>query len=342
MNHTARSIIVALILLVPSTQCWSRPKSDVVSLHNGDRITCEIKSLYAGLLECSTESLGTVNIEWEDIASIDSSYEYQVRYSDGTRNIGRIDVDGGPGELIVIGNGGVSDAGWLQVVELRPLQTTLKDALGVYLSGGYDYTKASETSQISLGLDIDYEKERSHSALQLRHNISDTKEESTSSTKLNVFRGFFDDPSRRLFRYGNSSYESNDQLELDYRVSLGGGAGRYFIDDHKRQLVSAIGLQVNTERDSTGEQQESLEAALKLQIAAWKFDSPELDVKLSLNLYPSLTDSGRVRGDSDLRFRWELYKDLFWDVSGWGVYDNRNIGDGNVDYGISTGIGWDY
>lgn len=74
-----------------------------------------------------------------------------------------------------------------------------------------------------------------------------------------------------------------------------------------------------------------------------KFEpTPELDVSFTLNLYPGLTDSGRLRGDSDLRFRWELYRDLFWDVTAWGVYDNQSIGDGNFDYGVSTGIGWDY
>ena len=106
----------------------------------------------------------------------------------------------------------------------------------------------------------------------------------------------------------------------------------------KNQSRNTVGLQANTERDLAGEQQESVEGALKLEFATWKFDPPELDVRVTLNLYPSLTDSGRLRGDSDLRLRWELYRDLFWDVTAWGVYDNRNIGDGNFDYGVSTGI----
>ena len=334
--------LALFILLVSSTYCWGRPKSDIVTLHNGDRVTCAIKSLYAGMLECSTDAMGTLRIEWDEIAGINSDYEYQVRYSDGSRHTGRIDPTGDLGDFRVVGGSGAIDTDWLQVVELRPLQKTLKDAMDIYLSAGYDYTKASETTQVTLGLDVSYEKERSRSALKLRHVTSDTSEESFSSTKLDLIRGFFNDRTRRLFRYGNSSYESNDQLALDYRVSVGAGFGRYFIDNHERQLISAIGLQANTERDLAGEQQESVEGALKLEFATWKFDPPELDVRVTLNLYPSLTDSGRLRGDSDLRLRWELYRDLFWDVTAWGVYDNRNIGDGNFDYGVSTGIGWDY
>lgn len=334
--------LTLVILLVSSTYSWGRPKSDIVTLHNGDRVTCAIKSLYAGVLECGTDAMGTLRIEWDEIAGIQSNYEYQLRYSDGSRHKGRIEPADNPGDIRVVDGGGALDTDWLQVVELRPLQKTLKDAMEIYLSAGYDYTKASETTQVTLGLDIGYEKEGSRSALKLRHVTSDTREESFSSTKLDLFRGFFNERTRHLFRYGNSSYESNDQLALDYRVSVGAGFGRYFIDNHEYQLVSAIGLQANTERDLSGEQQESLEGALKLEFATWKFDPPELDVRLTLNLYPSITDSGRLRGDSDLRLRWELYKDLFWDITAWGVYDNQNIGDGNLDYGVSTGIGWDY
>ncbi|MEH6568839.1 MAG: DUF481 domain-containing protein [Halioglobus sp.] len=343
MKYALRSSsIVMLILLLFGADCRARPKSDIVTLLNGDRVTCEIKSLYVGLLECNTDAMGTVKIEWDEIAGIASDYKFQVRYSDGSVRIGRIVSDGKSDEFKVIGDSAVFNTPRLQIAELRPLQTTRKDAMDVYLSAGYDYTKASESTQVSLGLDISYEKERSRSALKLRHTISDTREESTSSTKLDLFRAFSNERTRRLFRYGNSSYESNDELELDYRVSLGGGFGRYFIDDNKRHLVSAIGLQANTERDSAGGERDSLEGALKLQFATWQFDTPELDVKFTLNLYPSLTDSGRVRGDSDIQLRWELYKDLFWDITAWSVYDNRTISDSDFDYGVSTGIGWDY
>ncbi|MEH6607964.1 MAG: DUF481 domain-containing protein [Halioglobus sp.] len=334
--------LALLVTLLLSTLCWGRPKTDIVTLHNGDRVSCAIKSLYAGMLECSTDAMGTLRIEWDEIASINSDYGFQVRYADGSRHLGRIDSAGDIGTLSIVSDSTVFDADWLQVVELRPLEKTFKDATDIYLSLGYDYTKASSTTQVTMGLDISYEKERSRSSLQLRHDTSDTGDESFSSTKLNVARGFFNDRTRKLFRYGNSSYEANDQLALDYRVSIGGGFGRYFIDNHERQLIAAIGLQVNTEQDLVGKQQESLEGALKLEFNTWRFDPPELNLKLSVNLYPSFTDNGRLRGDSDLSLRWELYRDLFLDITTWGVYDNRNIGDGDFDYGVSTGIGWDY
>ena len=74
----------------------------------------------------------------------------------------------------------------------------------------------------------------------------------------------------------------------------------------------------------------------------WRFSTPELDLAISGTLYPSLTESGRVRGDTDIRLRWEIVEDLFLDFTAWGTYDNQNEGDSSIDYGLTTGLGWEY
>ncbi len=43
-------------------------KTDIVTLYNGDRVTGELKSMYVGLLEINTNSMGTIQIEWQEIA----------------------------------------------------------------------------------------------------------------------------------------------------------------------------------------------------------------------------------------------------------------------------------
>ncbi len=110
------------------------------------------------------------------------------------------------------------------------------------------------------------------------------------------------------------------------------------------QLVASVGAQVITEKDFSSTQQESLEGALNLEFSVWRFDSPELDLRIQTNVYPSLTESGRVRGDLDMRLRWELYSDLYWDFSGWITYDNQsnNATDNTTDYALTTGIGWTF
>jgi hypothetical protein len=279
------------------------------------------------------------------------------KFSDGSLAYGRISVAEKEGYFAVQGRAGRVETPWLEVVELRALQDTLKGAVDLYLSAGCDYSKASATTQASLNLDVGYETERGRNSLKFRHTVSDTRIESTSSTKADLSRRVFRDRKKAFILYG-ASYEDNDQLELDYRVTAGAGVGRYFIDNYKMQLVSAIGLQGNSERDNIGEQQKSAEGSLKLEFSAWQFDSPELDVRFVINLYPGITESGRLRGDTDLRFRWELYRDLYWDITAWGSYDNKNLlgeeeildgtstgqkyRDDGFYYGLSIGIGWEY
>ena len=90
------------------------------------------------------------------------------------------------------------------------------------------------------------------------------------------------------------------------------------------------------------DRRESIEAFVSTSLAAWRFDSPELDIDIKFNLYPSLSESDRLRGDTDIRIRWELVKDLFWDITAFATYDNKAGIDHEVDYGVTTGIGWTF
>ncbi|MEE4110148.1 MAG: hypothetical protein V2I24_12410, partial [Halieaceae bacterium] len=97
-------------------------------------------------------------------------------------------------------------------------------------------------------------------------------------------------------------------------------------------------------RSSDGLTQESLEAVVFAQLARWRFDSPQLDLTVDGQVYPSLTESGRVRADSSATLRWELIGDLFWNVSAWGSYDSAAVDEeaGEFDWGITTGVGWSF
>jgi hypothetical protein len=84
MKPMKKSIILATALAsIVSSPAFAREKSDVVWLVNGDRITGEIKRLEHGVLRLGTDSLGTVNIEWDDIKTIESDHEFQFERTAG-------------------------------------------------------------------------------------------------------------------------------------------------------------------------------------------------------------------------------------------------------------------
>ena len=75
----------------------------------------------------------------------------------------------------------------------------------------------------------------------------------------------------------------------------------------------------------------------------FRFDEPEVDIFTKLKIIPSLTDIGRVRVEYDLKLRWELVKDLFWEVKFYDSFDSDPRSDSaeKNDYGIVTGVAWD-
>ena len=334
------TLTLALLWAV-SLHTQANAKTDVVILYNGDHVTGEVKSLESGILSLSTDSMGTIKIEWQDIARLESEHYYEIRTSDGARFLGSVAPAAQPGQIQVTDLGGEYQFGALQIVQIRPIEKSVLDRLDVYFSAGYSYTRASSIAQSSVNTKIGYENEKSRNTLTGRASLTDSAGESTSSSRVDLDRAVWTS-RKNVFRSSFGNYESNDELGLDHRIGIGAGLGTYFVDTYRNRLVGVAGLQVITEQDKGDESDQNLELYLSGRYLAWRLDSPELDLDFGLTIYPSLTDPGRVRSGSDLRLRWELVEDLFFDITAYGTYDSRAENNSGVDYGVTTGLGWEF
>lgn len=341
MNIKSLIACSALLLTVAAAGALAHPKTDVITLYNGDRLTGEIKQLYGGLVKLKTDSMGTVQIEWQDMASVKSAYRYEVRTSSDGRFYGTLQPAKRPGLLRVIGEEHIDELEWLEVVELRAVDDSLQDRLDIYLSAGYSYTKASSVTQTTLNTDVIYENESSITALKGRTIVTDTNEETTFNNDYEITRKLWKNRAK-FYRNFRLNYEDNDELGLEHRISAGGGIGRYFIDTHAMRLLMDAGAQATTE-SSVGEgEEQNVELYFSGNFAMWRFNSPELDLRAGFDLYPSVTDWGRLRTGLDLNLRWEIIEDLFFDITAWGTTDDRAESGHESDYGVTTGIGWEF
>ena len=59
----ARSLTLLAAALVLAAAPALAQRTDVVTMANGDRVTCEINTLDRGILEVATDSWGTISIE---------------------------------------------------------------------------------------------------------------------------------------------------------------------------------------------------------------------------------------------------------------------------------------
>ena len=139
--------------------------------------------------------------------------------------------------------------------------------------------------------------------------------------------------------------ERNDELSLQRRVLINLGGGFSPVKNNTQVMLLSVGVALNSElaTDSTNTT-ESLEGAFTAAYSLYHYDSPKADINTSLSYFPSITERGRYRVNYDLKLRYELISDLFFEIDYYMTYDsNAPSGEGEVrDYGITTGLGWSY
>jgi hypothetical protein len=67
-----RTLILSSALLV-ATPLFARENTDVLVMKNGDRMTCQVKGLDAGVLYVSFDYIdGTTSVQWSKVARLES------------------------------------------------------------------------------------------------------------------------------------------------------------------------------------------------------------------------------------------------------------------------------
>src|SRR6516225_9243216 len=81
----------ALLLLLASSFAsglawgYARDKTDIVMLRNGDRLSGDIVSVEFGILTLKTDNMSTLSIEWPEVRSVTSKFDFAIERRDGTK-----------------------------------------------------------------------------------------------------------------------------------------------------------------------------------------------------------------------------------------------------------------
>ena len=286
-------------------------KTDIVVFTNGDKLTGEVKSLERGRLRFKTDATGTINIEWDDVAYLSSDQNIQVETSDGTRYLGSLGVAATEGLTVVNTSSGPIELSANEVVLMAPIKEKGINRIDGDITFGLNFTKASEIKQLHFGLDMHYRTETRIVSLLANATTSDSTDSESSqrhSAELTYRRLW----PNRWVTGGLLSLNRNDELGLDLRTSVGAGGGRILRQSNSVNLLIEGGLLLSRENLASGvPSEDTWEALAALQWEWFRYDSPELDLSTRLQIFPNLTDTGRVRGEFDIRLKWELIEDLF-------------------------------
>jgi len=343
-NRKISALLITMIFAILSLPALAAPKTDIIIFKNGDKLTGEIKSMQRGRLNFNTDATGTISIEWAEISHIESLQNIQVETNTGTRYFGHLEPTEEDDVVVINTGNGLQTLDDADVILMNPIEDKGFGAFDIDITFGYNFAKAGGVKQGNFGVDVDYRTlVRIYSfTASTTTNDSDTQESSQRANLGLEYRRLW---QNRWFVSGNLTLDQNDELDLNLRTSVGGAGGRYLIQSNSMLLGLQAGLQISRENlTDVPEDTDSLEAVFSAYWDWFRFDAPELDWSTSLEVIPSLTESGRIRANFDTGLKWELFNDLKWGLSFYSSFDNKPQSDdaSTSDYGVNTTLTYEF
>ena len=333
--------LAAVLLCAAAAPVRAAGKTDVIELNNGDRITCEIRKLERGKLTVKTDGLGTISIEWDDVARVTSTATYDVELSSGERYFGSL-VRSDPRTIAVVTIAGTERLDTLTVTRISPLGGSFWRRLDGTIDAGFSFTQANLQTQWTFDTSVSYRSRRWFSTLTGDSALTTSEEtdrqtRNTLSLQTQRFLG------RRWSAIGLSEFQQNEELSLNLRAVFGGGIARRLVQTN-RSLLAAYGGAAYTREQYQGENGNDVAEAIAG--TAWDFftfDGRSTNLHVGVTTFTALTNGARLRLELDTSFKSDIVGDLYWSVNLFNSYNSRPPADEKSnDFGISAAVGWSF
>jgi hypothetical protein len=333
---------VGLALLFSSSA--TAKKTDVIVFNNGDRVTGEIKAFERGQLRFSTTAMGTVMIKWDNIDQVISDKTIQLEMDSGQRMLGSLGTATEAEHLQLKTATGERGVPMENVVHMVPIKKdeSLWRRLEGSITFGLDYSKGSRVGQSNMGATASLKEEKYQISADWNYNLTrGSQQQDTARWYLGA--AYQHTLRNRWFWLANSNLDKNEELGLDLRWLAGGGAGRYIWQSNFSELRLFGGAAGTQESRANVESVTSLEGQFGGRYSVFIFNPNKMDLNVNLDLYPGITESGRWRGNFRTELRWEMIKDLFWNLTYYYTFDNQPPpGAARDDTGVNTGLGYSF
>ena len=339
-----RLLAAGLLLLALAAAPVAAEKTDRILVTNGTEIIGEVKSLEHGRLRVSTDYMGTVRMDWEQIAKVESELVFEVEVRDGQRHFGQLAASDEDRVLIVRGDDDTVRLPFSEVLIIHQTKTSRLGKIDAQISVGFSFNQGSDVTQGTFDGSVERRTKRFSSHLGLLAIVNDTGDQ--TFTRENLSYTILRHLRRATWTYdASATMQANEDLGLERRWLVRSSALRRVLRTDVRELSLGLGLAASSESYTGREPGEtSLESTFSLRYAAFHFDDPELEVSVKFTLFPSLSSSGRVRLELRSDVRRELIDDLFWGLSIYESYDSDPVGEGAAhnDLVLTASLGWKY
>lgn len=321
---------------------------DKIILNNGDAMNGDIKHLDNGVIEVETDySEDNFTMDWESISELSSPDTYMINLADGQRLTGTINITNKQATITTEESSLSVD--FLEVVYIKSVDDGFWDRMSISIDGGFSSAKANSNKQLTLSGNAAYLSEKINPSIYFNF-VEGSSNDGTSEivTSRDNYGGDF-----KVFIYkswfgtAGLDFLSSNEQSLDLRSTYSLGFGTFLIRNFKMYLSTAVGGAWNKENydaeaiePGQASNTNSSEAFAHIDYNA--FGLNDVSINSQLKLFPSLSESGRIRVNYDINVKFDLPRDFYIGAGYTLTYDSEPISTdlANSDYVISTTLGW--
>ncbi len=333
-----------LLLLFLSISLFAQ-KNDTIRLQNGDRITGEFKKLEYAIVSFNTDDMGTLQIEWEEVASVQTNKFFEIYLNDNSTYFGKIDSSftGSPRIRALMDMEGTERYLDL-IIKVIPIKMRFLDRVDIDLELGFQYNKGSNVASLNTGYNFYYRNLKNGIRVKGTNHITDQRNENELFKKQDV-NFSYDHFMKKSWKVGAfSTAEQNTELNLDLRALVGLDVGKTLAQSLHSELQFATGPLANIENSTEGNQSNNLEGKFQIAYQYFRFNYPEIKITADVTTYKSINVSDRVRVDSNINAKIELIRDIYFSLTFYQKFDSKPL-DATAnknDFGITTGLAYSF
>lgn len=332
---------VIMLIVLASTPALAQPKTDVITLANGDHITGEIVRMTRGRLELKTDDAGTIYIEWDNVVRLQATRQFEVETMTRQRLYGalttpsdrRLQVGATPTPLPLD-----------EITQIAPINAGFWAKLEGEVDAGFSYTRSSGVAQVNLAGDVRYRRPEFLFHLSGSATVTEQSNGDQADDRAAIELAYARYRGPNWFISGATRFESNESLGLELRSQIGGLLGRRLISTNSAQMQAGAGLVGNDEQGVDTEATQNLEGLLSFTTSFYSYDGSKTNLDFAFQYYPSLSNWGRQRVQLDTSFKRDLFKDIDASVNLFFTFDSKppNPNAARSDLGITFSVGWSF
>jgi hypothetical protein len=330
------------LVLAAAACAAAADKVDVVHFRNGDRLTCEIKNLDRSILTISTDPLGSASVHWGEVADLLSPRQFDVQLASGEHFLGSLAASA-PGQMVLqFVGGGTGTVPLADVIRLAPIGSSVWNRINGSIDAGFSFAQADLETHWTVNGAATYRSPRFEFDTNIASQVT-TREDDSSISRNSI--GFNGNRSfgNRWYAIGWGQFQQNQELALDLRVVLGGGAGRDLVHTTRRLWSAYAGVAYTNEQFSGEPVAQSAEAAVGGQLDFFTPGTSDYKITNSVVAYFNMTGRGRVRLEQQSAWRHEFLKDFYWSLNAFDSFDGDPPDEQKKnDFGVSITLGWKF